>query len=118
MSIVKSYSFPEGDIRGDMFYIKHGSRNFTVIDCYLKDGDGNNARKDEIIKEIKNESAGRVCRFISTHPDNDQCYPGIRYQQKEYSLAACLCQNRKSSGTIYRSDGLRRRLHHRTKYTQ
>ena len=30
MSIVKSYSFPEGDIRGDMFYIKHGSRNFTV----------------------------------------------------------------------------------------
>lgn len=53
MSIVKSYSFPEGDIRGDMFYIKHGSRNFTVIDCYLKDGDGNNARKDEIIKEIK-----------------------------------------------------------------
>lgn len=53
MSIVKSYSFPEGDIRGDMFYIKHGSRNFTVIDCYLKDSDGNNARKDEIIKEIK-----------------------------------------------------------------
>ena len=55
MSIVKSYSFPEGDIRGDMFYIKHGSRNFTVIDCYLKDGDGNNARKDEIIKEIIEE---------------------------------------------------------------
>jgi hypothetical protein len=52
MSIVKSYSFPDGDIRGDMFYIKHDSRNFTVIDCYLKDGDGNNARKDEIIKEI------------------------------------------------------------------
>lgn len=53
MSIVKSYSFPEGDIRGDMFYIKHDSQNFTVIDCYLKDGDGNNARKDEIIQEIK-----------------------------------------------------------------
>ena len=35
-----------------MFYIKHNSRNFTVIDCYLKDNDGNNARKDEIIKEI------------------------------------------------------------------
>ncbi len=29
MSIVKSFSFPEGDIRGDMFYIKHGSNNFT-----------------------------------------------------------------------------------------
>lgn len=71
MSIVKSYSFPDGDIRGDMFYIKHDSRNFTVIDCYLKDGDGNNARKDEIIKEIVTESDGRICRFISTHPDND-----------------------------------------------
>ena len=71
MSIVKSYSFPDGDIRGDMFYIKHASKNFTVIDCYLKDGDGNNARKDEIIKEIVTESDGRICRFISTHPDND-----------------------------------------------
>lgn len=53
MSVVKSYSFPEGDIRGDMFYIKHNSNNFTVIDCYLKDGEGNNDRKDEIISEIK-----------------------------------------------------------------
>ncbi len=71
MSIVKSYSFPEGDIRGDMFYIKHGSNNFTVIDCYLKDNDGENARKTEIIDEINRESEGRICRFISTHPDND-----------------------------------------------
>ena len=71
MSIVKSYSFPDGDVRGDMFYIKHDSQNFTVIDCYLKDGNGHNARKNEIIKEIKAESVGRVCRFISTHPDND-----------------------------------------------
>lgn len=85
MSIVKSYSFPEGDIRGDMFYIKHGSRNFTVIDCYLKDGDGNNARKDEIIKEIKNESAGRVCRFISTHPDNDHI-AGIEYLDDSWEI--------------------------------
>lgn len=70
-SIVKSYSFPEGGIRGDMYYIKHNSNNFTVIDCFLKDGDGKNARKDEIIKDIKQESGGRICRFISTHPDND-----------------------------------------------
>lgn len=65
MSIVKSYSFPEGNIRGDMYYIKHDSNNFTVIDCYLKDGNGRNARKDEIISEINKESAGRICRFIS-----------------------------------------------------
>ena len=48
----------------------------------------------------------------------DQCYPSVGYQQKKYSLAACLCQNRKSSGTVYRSDGLRRWLYHRTKYAQ
>lgn len=71
MSIVKSFSFPDGEIRGDMFYIKHGTNNFTVIDCYLLDGAGKNARKDEIITEIKRESDGRICRFISTHPDLD-----------------------------------------------
>ena len=71
MSIVKSFSFPDGSIRGDMFYIKHGSKNFTVIDCYLKDGDDDSCRLDEIISEIKIESKGRICRFISTHPDND-----------------------------------------------
>lgn len=71
MSIVKSFSFPDGTIRGDMFYIKHGSENFTVIDCYLKAGDDDNCRLDEILSEIKAESTGRVCRFISTHPDND-----------------------------------------------
>ena len=31
MSIVKSYSFPDGEIRGDMYYIKHGTNNFTAI---------------------------------------------------------------------------------------
>ena len=31
LSIVKSFSVGEGD----MFYIKHGSSNFTIIDCYL-----------------------------------------------------------------------------------
>lgn len=71
MSIVKSFSFPEGDIRGDMFYIKHDSINFTVIDCFLKDGEGKNARKAEILKEINTESRGKVHNFISTHPDND-----------------------------------------------
>ena len=29
MSIVKSYSFPDGEIRGDMYYIKHGTNNFN-----------------------------------------------------------------------------------------
>ena len=68
MSTLKSFSFPNGDIRGDMFYIKHNSENFTIIDCYLKDGDDENCRKDEIIQEIVSESRGRITRFISTHP--------------------------------------------------
>lgn len=71
MSIVKSFSFPDGNIRGDTFYIKHGLDNFTVIDCYLKVGNDDNCRLDEIIDEIQTESEGRICRFISTHPDND-----------------------------------------------
>lgn len=71
MSIVKSFSFPDGETRGDTFYIQHNSDNFTLIDCYLKDGNDASCRKEEIIEEIKHESDGRICRFISTHPDND-----------------------------------------------
>lgn len=85
MSIVKSFSFPDGDIRGDMFYIKHNSQNFTVIDCFLKDGKGNNTRRDEIIKEIKNESEDRICRFISTHPDNDHI-AGIEHLDDNWEI--------------------------------
>lgn len=35
MSIVKSISVGHGD----MFYIKHGSDNFTIIDCNLRADD-------------------------------------------------------------------------------
>lgn len=85
MSIVKSYSFPDGEIRGDMYYIKHGTNNFTVIDCYLKDGNDRNARREEIISEIKYESSGRTCRFISTHPDNDHI-AGIEYLDDNWEI--------------------------------
>lgn len=71
MSVVKSYSFPVGDIRGDCFYIQHDSSNFTIIDCYLKDGGDASCRKDEIINEILAASKGRIRRFISSHPDTD-----------------------------------------------
>lgn len=63
MSEIKSYSV--GD--GDMFYINHGSDNFTIIDCCLD---------EETEKAILNEvaalsSAKGITRFISTHPDED-----------------------------------------------
>ena len=44
MSIIKSFSVGNGD----MFYIKHNSDNFTIIDCYLKMDN-----KDQIIEEIR-----------------------------------------------------------------
>jgi beta-lactamase superfamily II metal-dependent hydrolase len=64
MSIVKSYSVGHGA----MYYVKHNSSNFTVIDCRLVAGD----TMEPIIEEIVEESRAKdVVRFISTHPDDD-----------------------------------------------
>lgn len=58
MSIIKSLSV--GD--GDMYYIKHGSSNFTIIDCCLTDDN-----RSSIVGEIKSERKGKsITRFIST----------------------------------------------------
>src|SRR5258708_230973 len=82
MSIVKSLSV--GD--GDMFYIKHGSDNFTIIDCSLSDGDG-----ERIVKELKAQSAGvSITRFISTHPDDDHIM-GLAYLHEQMKLVNFYC---------------------------
>lgn len=63
MSKIKSFSVGAGD----MFYIKHASDNFTIIDCCLSDDN-----KKEIVDELKDESSDKkITRFISTHPDED-----------------------------------------------
>jgi beta-lactamase superfamily II metal-dependent hydrolase len=63
MSKVKSFSVGNGD----MFYIKHGSDNFSIIDCCLSDDN-----KKSILTELQNESKNKtISRFISTHPDED-----------------------------------------------
>ena len=50
-----------------MFYIRHGSDSFSIIDCCLPD-----ERKEEILDEVANHRADKgICRFISTHPDQD-----------------------------------------------
>lgn len=68
MSVVKSFSVNNGD----MFYIRHNSDNFTLIDCNLT-----NENSDRIIKEVKAESSKKgISRFISTHPDEDH-FKGI-----------------------------------------
>lgn len=63
MVIVKSFSVGNGD----MFAIRHGSDNFTIIDCCLND-----ENIYDILSEIEilgnNKS---IHRFISTHPDDD-----------------------------------------------
>src|SRR5215211_6243221 len=50
MSIVKSLAV--GD--GDMFYIRHNSDNFTIIDCSLYE-----ENEEAIISELKAESADK-----------------------------------------------------------
>lgn len=63
MTIIKSFSVGYGD----MFAIRHTSDNFTMIDCFLNDGN-----KDKILNEIKILAKDKtIKRFISTHPDYD-----------------------------------------------
>lgn len=70
MSIIKSISVENGD----MFYIKHGNSNFTIIDCNMDD-----TNKKEITNEIIAESKEKdIKRFISTHPDEDHIH-GLKY---------------------------------------
>jgi beta-lactamase superfamily II metal-dependent hydrolase len=82
MSIVKSLSV--GD--GDMFYIKHNSDNFTIIDCCMSEDDS-----AWIVKELKAESKGiGITRFISTHPDDDHIL-GLTCLHEEMNLLNFYC---------------------------
>ena len=58
MSVIKSFSVGNGD----MFYIKHNSDNFTIIDCNLIDD-----VKEDILDEIdaQRDTKG-IERFIRT----------------------------------------------------
>ena len=77
MAIVKSFSVGNGDT----FYIRHGSDNFTIIDCNLSDDN-----KDRIINEIKQKSKDKgITRFISTHPDQDH-FGGIHLLDKSMPI--------------------------------
>ena len=63
MSDVKSFAVGSGD----MFYIRHNSDSFTIIDCDLSD---DNAAT--IIADLNAARAGKsIERFICTHPDED-----------------------------------------------
>lgn len=82
MSIVKSLSVADGD----MFYIKHGSDNFTIIDCCMEE-----AYREEIVSELKRESVDKlIIRFISTHPDDDHIH-GLEYLDDKMKLLNFYC---------------------------
>jgi hypothetical protein len=69
-----------------MFYIKHNSDNFTIIDCCMNDED-----EDGIVKEVQEQSAAAgVIRFISTHPDDDHIR-GLVYLHEQMSLVNFYC---------------------------
>lgn len=82
MSIVKSISVGNGD----MFYIKHGSDNFTIIDCSLSD-DNYKRIVDEIIQESQEK---QISRFISTHPDDDHIR-GLAYLNSRKEILNFYC---------------------------
>ncbi len=87
MSIVKSFSVGNGD----MFYIKHGSDNFSVIDCSINDDNS-----EEIINEIKSQSKNKgIHRFISTHPDEDHIH-GIEMLNKNWEIVNFYCVKNKA----------------------
>lgn len=63
MSLVKSFAIGNGD----MYYIRHGSDNFSIIDCCLPTD-----RSASILAELTTQSKDKgITRFISTHPDQD-----------------------------------------------
>lgn len=88
MSIVKSLSVGNGD----MFYIRHGSDSFTIIDCCLSD-----ENKDSIFQELKRQSSAKgVLRFISTHPDDDHI-AGLAYLDDRMDFRNFYCVENNAS---------------------
>lgn len=82
MSVVKSFSVGNGD----MFYIKHASSNFTIIDCKLDD-----MSREEIVSELLQEQKEKqITRFISTHPDEDHIH-GLKLLDKHNLVSNFYC---------------------------
>ena len=90
MSIVKSLAVGNGD----MFYIRHSSDSFSVIDCCLPDD-----RKDEILDEVADQRAEKgICRFISTHPDQDHMSGLVSYDDRFGIVNFYVVENKATKG--------------------
>lgn len=70
MTIIKSLSVGNGDL----FYIRHNSDNFTIIDCNITSD-----QRDSILNDLRSAAQDKgIQRFISTHPDEDHIH-GLEY---------------------------------------
>lgn len=88
MPLVKSFSVNNGD----MFYIKHGSSNFTIIDCHL-----DQENEERIIKELKDQWKKKdIIRFISTHPDEDHIL-GLKKLDETKKIVNFYCVKNKAT---------------------
>ena len=88
MSLVKSLSVGNGD----MFYIKHDTDNFSIIDCCIGDTD-----KVRIVNELKIKRKGKgITRFISTHPDDDHIR-GLSYLHNQMNILNFYCVNNEAT---------------------
>lgn len=82
MSIVKSLSVGEGD----MFYIRHNTDNFSIIDCCIEP-----EWHDRIVSELKQMARDKnIQRFISTHPDDDHIR-GIANLFRDFPISNFYC---------------------------
>lgn len=86
-SVIKSFSVcDKNGEQGDMFYIQHGTSNFTIIDCCLNDDTQNNI-VDEIIEKANGKN---IIRIISTHPDEDHIC-GLEYLDEKIRIVNFYC---------------------------
>lgn len=87
MSIIKSFSVcDKNGQEGDMFYIQHGTSNFTIIDCCLND-----ETQNDIVEEILKKKNGKgITRVISTHPDEDHIC-GLEILDEEIDILNFYC---------------------------
>ena len=95
MSKIKSLSVGNGD----MFYIRHGSDNFTMIDCSLS-----NDNRERIVDELERERKGKpITRFISTHPDQDHI-GGLAYLDDRMNIVNFYCVKNGATKEVETSD--------------
>lgn len=95
MSMIRSFSVGEGD----MFCIKHGNDNFTIIDCCLSEED-----REFLVAELKSQSKDKsIIRFISTHPDDDHIL-GLSFLHEKMKIRNFYCVKNEATKSDWTAD--------------